>query len=123
MITPAEMLKLAEHILDSKAADFDPNTFVDRYETALVELLNPKQAGIAPKQGPAPVPQARVINLMDALRRSIESEQPKKQAAQSKINGVAPGENAPECRDVAPLLHFFAHIRMVGRAGAAPPAH
>ena len=46
------MLKLAEHILDSKAADFDPNTFVDRYETALVELLNPKQAGIAPKQGP-----------------------------------------------------------------------
>jgi DNA end-binding protein Ku len=30
-----EMLKLAEHILDSKAADFDPSTFVDRYEVAL----------------------------------------------------------------------------------------
>jgi DNA end-binding protein Ku len=78
---PAEMLKLAEHILDSKAADFDPSKFVDRYETALVDLLKTKQAGVAPKQGPAPAPQARVINLMDALRRSIESEQPKKPVA------------------------------------------
>src|SRR5690242_1455906 len=33
---PAEMLKLAEHILDTKAGDFDPSTFVDRYETALL---------------------------------------------------------------------------------------
>jgi len=32
---PAEMLKLAEHILDSKAGDFDPTTFVDHYEVAL----------------------------------------------------------------------------------------
>jgi DNA end-binding protein Ku len=32
---PAEMLKLAEHILDSKSADFDPTTFVDHYEAAM----------------------------------------------------------------------------------------
>jgi DNA end-binding protein Ku len=75
------MLKLAEHILDSKAADFDPGKFVDHYETALVDLLKKKQAGIQPKEGPAPVPQARVVNLMDALRRSIESDQPRKPAA------------------------------------------
>ena len=36
---PADMLKLAEHILDSKKAEFDPAVFEDRYETALVELL------------------------------------------------------------------------------------
>lgn len=78
---PAEMLKLAEHILDTKAADFDPNKFVDRYETALIELLKEKQAGIQPSQAPAEAPAPRVVNLMDALRRSIATDQPKKPAA------------------------------------------
>jgi DNA end-binding protein Ku len=77
---PAEMLKLAEHILDSKTGDIDPLTFVDHYEAALVELLREKQAGIQPKATPA-APERRVINLMDALRRSIETETPKKPAA------------------------------------------
>jgi DNA end-binding protein Ku len=78
---PAEMLKLAEHILDSKAKDFDPSTFVDRYETALVDLLNKKRAGITPKEAPGTHSDPRVINLMDALRKSIEGETPKKPAA------------------------------------------
>jgi DNA end-binding protein Ku len=78
---PGEMLKLAEHILDNKAADFDPSNFVDRYETALENLLKQKQAGITPKEGPTQVPPARVINLMDALRQSIEGVQAKKPAA------------------------------------------
>jgi DNA end-binding protein Ku len=78
-----EMLKLAEHILDSKAADFDPSTFVDRYEVALVELLKQKQTGIQPKKVSTEPTERRVVNLMEALRRSIESEQPKKPAAPS----------------------------------------
>src|ERR1700687_6234746 len=77
---PAEMLKLAEHILDSKKGDFDPSTFVDHYEAALVELLRRKQAGIQPKATPSAPPQHRVINLMDALRRSFETKTPKKPA-------------------------------------------
>lgn len=78
-----EMLKLAEHILDSKAADFDPTKLVDHHEVALVDLLKKKEAGVQPGETSAPVPERRVINLMDALRRSIESEQPKKPAARS----------------------------------------
>ena len=39
------MLKLAEHILESKAGHFDPERFVDRYEEAVVEMLKHKQAG------------------------------------------------------------------------------
>ena len=34
-----DMLKLAEHILQSKAANFDPPEFVDHYEEAVVEML------------------------------------------------------------------------------------
>jgi DNA end-binding protein Ku len=85
-----DMLKLAEHILDSKAADFDPSKFVDHYETALVELLKEKQAGVQPKETPAVAPERRVINLMDALRRSIETEQQKKPASRSTAEKPRP---------------------------------
>ena len=63
--------KLAEHILQSKASDFDPSQFVDHYEAAVVDMLKKKQVGIpAPREHAAPRPQ-NVVNLMDALRRSI----------------------------------------------------
>jgi DNA end-binding protein Ku len=78
---PDEMLKLAEHILDSKAGNFDPTAFVDRYENALVELLKTKQAGLPQRETPATPSAPRVVNLMDALRRSIEGEAAKKPAA------------------------------------------
>jgi DNA end-binding protein Ku len=66
-----DMLKLAQHILQSKATDFDPSQFVDRYEEAVVALLKKKQAGITvSRERATPRPQ-NVANLMDALRRSI----------------------------------------------------
>jgi DNA end-binding protein Ku len=71
---PGEMLKLAQHILETKAADFDPSQFVDHYEVAVAEMLKKKQAGMpTPKDSPAPPP-ANVVNLMDALRQSIAKE-------------------------------------------------
>ena len=72
---PDEMLKLAEHILDSKKADFDPSQFEDHYETALVEMLREKQAGFKPPTGKAVAVPPNVINLMDALRQSIKAEE------------------------------------------------
>jgi DNA end-binding protein Ku len=69
-----DMLKLAEHILQSKAIDFDPSQFVDRYEEAVVEMLEKKQAGMpVSREQPVPRPQ-NVTNLMDALRHSIAQE-------------------------------------------------
>jgi DNA end-binding protein Ku len=69
-----DMLKLADHILKSKATDFDPSQFVDHYEQALVEMLKKKQAGLAiPRRRAAP-PQQNVVNLMDTLRRSLAQE-------------------------------------------------
>ena len=89
---PADMKELAAHIVDSKASHFDPSTFVDHYETALIEMLQAKQAGRvieAPKQEPAP---HRVINLMDALRASIGAETKKKPAAASTKARAGAGE-------------------------------
>lgn len=76
-----DMLKLAQHILESKEADFAPSQFVDHYEEAVVEMLKQKQAGIAaPRAQPAPRPQ-NVVSLMDALRRSLAAEKDTKAGA------------------------------------------
>jgi DNA end-binding protein Ku len=70
---PKDMLALAEHILESKAATFDPTLFHDRYEEAVVAMLNEKRAGMPiPKERPMP----RIVagtDLMAALKQSIET--------------------------------------------------
>jgi DNA end-binding protein Ku len=59
----------------SKVADFDPKAFRDRYEEALLAHLKAKQAGSVQEPKPTfPTPR-RVINLMEALRRSIAQDQ------------------------------------------------
>lgn len=70
---PADMLKLATHILETKKGKFDPSKFEDRYETALMDLIKAKRAGKKPVAISEPKP-SNVINLMDALRRSAKSE-------------------------------------------------
>jgi DNA end-binding protein Ku len=69
---PKDMLDLASHIVDTKAAHFDPSKFDDRYEDALKDLLRKKQEG-KPIERPERRQPARVIDLMDALRRSVEA--------------------------------------------------
>jgi len=84
----SDMLMLAEHILDSKAGDFDPAAFRDRYEEALLGHLKAKQAGAVREHKPTfPAPR-RVINLMDALRRSAQED--KKPAPARKGAAAAP---------------------------------
>jgi DNA end-binding protein Ku len=70
---PKDMLELASHIVETKSGHFNPDKFEDHYEEALKELLKKKRAGEkieAPKEREP----AKVINLMDALRRSVSAE-------------------------------------------------
>jgi DNA end-binding protein Ku len=67
-----DMLDLAKHIVETKSGHFQPEKFEDHYEEALKELLAKKQAG----QKITPVKEHRrtnVVNLMDALRKSVEA--------------------------------------------------
>jgi DNA end-binding protein Ku len=68
---PKQMLELASHIIAKMTGKFDPGMFEDRYENALIELIRSKQQGVPVKAQPVQR-QTNVINLMDALRRSVE---------------------------------------------------
>ena len=88
MKTPKEMLDLATHIVQTKSGHFDPAQFEDRYENALIDLLKKKEAGekIEPaKEGPAP----QVVNLMDALRASIDAGKKKASAPSTQARRPA----------------------------------
>jgi DNA end-binding protein Ku len=69
---PRDMLDLASHIVETKAAHFDPSKFGDRYEDALKDLLRKKHES-KPIERPERREATKVINLMDALRRSVET--------------------------------------------------
>ena len=95
---PAEMRDLASHIIDTKSAEFDPSRFEDRYENAVVELIRSKQTGEPIKIEAAPRP-SNVVNLMDALRRSIDAEKPAaapKKAPSKTSADRAGGKSAPK---------------------------
>jgi DNA end-binding protein Ku len=68
-----DMLDLARHIVETKSGHFKPQQFEDHYEDALKDLIAKKAKGEkieVPKERPT----GKVINLMDALRRSVQAE-------------------------------------------------
>jgi DNA end-binding protein Ku len=70
---PKDMLDLAIHIVESKKGKFEPEGFEDEYENALKELLRKKQKGERIERPKEPS-RTNVVNLMDALRRSVKAE-------------------------------------------------
>jgi DNA end-binding protein Ku len=69
---PAAMLDIAQEIIGRMSGHFEPDKFSDRYEEAVTAMLRAKQAGqvfAVPEQA-AP---ANVVNIMDALKKSLEA--------------------------------------------------
>lgn len=67
-----DMVELASHILDTKAAHFDPSKFKDEYENALKALVRRKASGKTIKVAEREKKPDNVINLMDALKASLK---------------------------------------------------
>ena len=75
-----DMLDLAVHILKTKHTKFDPSKFEDRYDQALRDLIKAKRKG-KPLPEPEREEPSNVINLMDALRKSVQGERRGKSSA------------------------------------------
>jgi DNA end-binding protein Ku len=78
---PDEMLRIAEHIVETKTSDFDPAYLEDRYRTVLISKLKEKHAELPRNIVAVSPPPENVINLMDVLRRSLAAERPTARAA------------------------------------------
>jgi DNA end-binding protein Ku len=98
-----DMIELASHILDTKAAHFDPSKFKDEYETALQALVRRKAAGKPIKAAEPEERPSNVVSLMDALKASLKNKSGAKGAAR------APARRQPSHRPTA---------KKVGRAAA-----
>jgi DNA end-binding protein Ku len=91
---PQELLDVAKQLIDRKAAPFDPAKFKDNYAEALRELVDEKLKSRGRKvtldtDEPRAGGGAQVIDLMGALKRSLEGEkggkgEAKKSKAKSK---------------------------------------
>ena len=82
-------LAIMEQIIARRTRGFDPGKFVDHYQEAVRELIEEKLQGRLPAKEPERRP-AQVINLMDALKRSLAEEaQPKPAARRGAQKPVA----------------------------------
>lgn len=89
-----EMTTLASHIIDTKVMKFDPSKFEDKYENALLALIKAKKAGRKPPEPKEIAKPSNVVDLFDALKRSLgekgsDSGAAKPKRGESKARGKA----------------------------------
>jgi DNA end-binding protein Ku len=90
-----ELLDLAETLIEKKTAKFDPGKFHDRYVDALQDLIEQKRKGktIHSKEEEAPSRGSNVVDLMAALKKSIEK--PGAAARKPAAKKTAPAKKTP----------------------------
>jgi DNA end-binding protein Ku len=93
-----DMLDLARHIVEQKSGSFEPEAFEDHYESALTDLINKKRSGVRLPAKAAPKTSGNVINLMDALKRSLAND--KQAAPAAKAKGKKAGKAASGQREM-----------------------
>jgi DNA end-binding protein Ku len=109
-----EMVAVAETIIERRAGEFDPTKFHDRYQEALRALVESKAAGKPMARRKATEAPPKVIDLMEALKRSL-AQTDKKPAAKH-------GKGAPDRRQAHLLLPVSGGKPEEAPAKAAPRA-
>ena len=91
-------LALAQQVIESLAGEFDPISLQSDYRRDLKALLEAKLAGEEIAIAPAQEEEAPTVDLMEALRRSVEEAKSAKQAE----NGAAKKKAAPKKASARP---------------------
>jgi DNA end-binding protein Ku len=119
--TDARMGDIAEKIIDQLESPFDPTQFEDRYEKAVKALIERKERGERTTVTAPPPEEGKVIDLMEALRRSLKS--PKSTPAKSSpAKSTAAKSTATKTAPRAAAGHARATKTAAART-AAPRRH
>jgi DNA end-binding protein Ku len=95
-----DMLDLASDLVEKKKRKFDPSRFVNKYETALMAMVEAKQKGRKPPKAKPEPKESNVVNLFEALKKSLAAE-PKPEAAE-KSGSKAKTPAAKSTKKAAP---------------------
>jgi DNA end-binding protein Ku len=117
-----DMLDLARHIVEQKTGQFEPGKFDDRYEAALVDLVNSKRNGNLGKVTASPRPGTNVVDLMTALQQSLKggaskARKPAKAAGQREMLLPISGKKAPSKLEATPAAKPARPIAKPRKAG------
>jgi DNA end-binding protein Ku len=82
-VRPAEV-KMATSLVENLSASFDPAKYTDTYRSELMELIEAKAEGAPLPE--APREEAEVVDLMQALRESVERTKRKKSSRAKKAS-------------------------------------
>jgi DNA end-binding protein Ku len=104
-----DMIELASHILDTKAAHFDPSKFKDEYENALKALVRRKASGKPIKIVPREEKPDNVISLMDALKQSLKGK-----GAEKRRTHAPASRRTPQRRPAKKAHRSAARTRKAG---------
>jgi DNA end-binding protein Ku len=97
MKADGDLIGLAEELIGKKASEFHPEKFKDSYNTALRELIDAKRERRPPRQIEETPPASNVINLMDALKRSVRGQGQPQQRDAPRMSAKDNGKD--NCKD------------------------
>jgi DNA end-binding protein Ku len=115
-----DMVAIARAIIKQRLGQFDASTHHDRYQEALRQLIEAKMQGrtVKPQALPTPAP---VVDLMTALKRSLEKEGPA--AGRTPTVGAKRAKTATDRRQAALLLPISGSRKRKQQPASEPSAH
>lgn len=84
-----DQLSLAEELIKRKTSAFKPDQFTDEYEVALRALIDAKIKHAPIPKGPEQPRSPKVVSLMDALRKSVQSDAPEEAPREARAAKAA----------------------------------
>ena len=97
-----DLLAVAKSLIERKAGAFDPSKFVDRYQEALQDVIRQKLAGQEPFIASTPAPASNVVDLMEALKKSLAQGEDKGPPDGGKKGRGSAGKEAGAVPDKKP---------------------
>jgi DNA end-binding protein Ku len=94
VVIDKDQLNLAQELIKRKSRSFKPDQFTDEYEAALRAMIDAKIKHTPVPKGPSSAKSPKVVNLMDALRKSVQADGEPKNMKTSKPAAKSPHPTA-----------------------------